>query len=253
MKLDEIIDKVSSIKIPDICVQKLSQTEDMNIDLLKSILLKYGFIILDVSGIENLSFLEIISRFGIPHIHDEASKIIWDIKQGGTTGDESLARSHGMEEFTFHTDCSYEYDSPSHFALNIIQHDMKNGGWNLLVGSQAIVDNLSKESLSVLTKTKYTVKVPPEFYKGQETEEVYLIDSDFNMQYRKDIIIRDNLDIKKAKALEELEKIIFNPNHMKKMFIKKGNILILDNKAFLHSRTKVNDKNRHLQRIRFAG
>lgn len=253
MKLDDIIDQVSNLKVPDICVQKLT-LENIDIDLLKSILLKYGFLILNVHSIEDFSFLDIISKFskfGIPHTHNDTEKIVWDIKLGGTTGVEELARSHGMDEFTFHTDCSYEYDTPSHFALNVIQHDQKNGGWNLLVSNQSIINNLSYESLSTLMNKKYEVKIPPEFYKGQDKEEIYLIDRDFNIQYRKDIIIRDALDITMAKALDELEEIIFNPINMRKLFIEKGHILLLDNKVFLHSRTKIKDNSRHLQRIRF--
>ena len=251
MIISKKIDMIKDLRLPNICNLKIYNYEEIDILLIKHILDKYGIISIDIKDFKEFDFLQFILKIGNPHGHDQIDKVVWDIKQGGTTGKETLARSHGNKEFTFHTDCSYEINPPAYFALFIIEHDTEGGGYNLFIKNETIIEQLSEKSFDILTNNKITVKVPPEFYKGKETEEIYLIDRDFNLQYRQDIIIREKLNMEQIKALNELEKIIFNPINMRKLFVKKGKMVIIDNKALLHARTEIKDKKRHLQRIRF--
>jgi alpha-ketoglutarate-dependent taurine dioxygenase len=245
------IDNIKALRLPSICVFKLNDYDKIDEGSIKQILDRHGIVLINVENFKEFDLSKFIIKIGIPHGHDQTSKIVWDIKPGGTTGSEYLARSHGTEEFTFHTDCSYEVNPPAYFALYIIEHDTKGGGHNLFVRNEAIIDELSEESFNILTNTKFIVKVPPEFYKGKETEEIYLLDRNFNLQYRQDIIIRDMLTNEQDRALEEFERIVFNPLNMRKVFVEKNNVVIIDNKALLHARTEIKDTKRHLQRIRF--
>ncbi|WP_143549497.1 TauD/TfdA family dioxygenase, partial [Rickettsiella grylli] len=111
--------------------------------------------------------------------------------------------------------------------------------------------SLSKETLKVLQNFPVTIKVPHEFFKGKSCIEACIIDANCNIRFRREIIDLDSLTFKQLKAIEELENLIYLPQYSRKLTLKNDQILILNNKRFLHARTHVKDSRRHLQRIRF--
>lgn len=136
--------------------------------------------------------MDIVKSLGIPHKHNKSDKIEWDVKVDGNSGQESLAISHSLNEFTFHTDCSYEEFVPSHFALHAIKHDNKGGGINLLANGDMIIQRLSQKNYKVLKETTYLFKVPLEFYKKVDSIDVPIINENHNLRYRRNIIIEKN-------------------------------------------------------------
>ncbi len=187
----------------------------------------------------------------VNHTHNNDGCALWDIKSGGTNGTETLARSHKLSEFVLHTDCSYEKNIPDFFGLYVVQHDELGGGKNLLIDCLTLIHHLSPSSLNILQTEKVKIIVPAEFKKYVEYIYAPIIDADFNVRYRKEIL--DLTDVSGAMriALDEFERLSNSPIVNRAVEIKKNTILILDNKRYLHARTTIKDNRRHLKRIRF--
>lgn len=249
--LNDIIEEIKEIRYPKICYQYSSLEENMHY-LYKKILIKYGLLILrsKESGDKEV-MRHIIEAMGSIHTHDNKGRKVWDIALGGTSGTEHLARSHRKDEFFFHTDCAYEENVPDYFGLHVITPDSKGGGFNLLINSYLIMQQLSDYAFKILNSCPYTFNVPIEFYKGIKTIQAQIIDENLNLRYRRDLIDRAHCKEKELNALKEFEQMISNPNNMIRIFLQKDHILLLDNKRFLHARTAVKDKRRHLKRVRF--
>ncbi len=64
---------------------------------------------------------------------------------------------------------------------------------------------------------------------------------------------RDRIDSNAGQVLAKFESLLNTneSNLIKYYFLKKNSIILLDNARFLHGRTKINDLNRHLVRMRF--
>lgn len=166
--MEELSQYAIENRCPKICFQELHHENELKPNLYKMLLLRYGLLIIDVK-IENNDgtiLQNVVDLIGEAHIHDSSGRAMWDIKQGGETGNENLARSHKSDEFVFHTDCSYEENNPSFIGLYVVKPDSKGGGKNLLISNSSIVQKLSKNGFATLIKNKYTFKVPLEFYKG---------------------------------------------------------------------------------------
>lgn len=87
--------------------------------------------------------------------------------------------------------------------------------------------------------------------KQQHFIEAAIIDERGNFRYRQEVIRLDNCSAEELQAIARLESLLQNPNFIQSIFLKTGTIVIFDNRRFLHGRTKVKDKNRHLKCIRF--
>jgi len=201
------------------------------------------------------TFKKMIQNLGIPHPHKEQGSFLWDIKLSSENSDrknkQHLARSHQEYEFHFHTDCSYEENVPDYFALYVLHADQKSGGKHLVVDVKYLIDALSKASLNLLQNTPITIKVPQEFFKGIDTIQACIIDENFNIRYRREIIVFNSLTPQQLKAIDELERLIYSAHACRGLILSNNQILILSNTRFLHARTQIKDPKRHLQRIRF--
>jgi len=220
-----------------------------------------GLLIINLEGVDPCAdlqlssdyFQRILSSIGALHTHDGKSRAVWEVKVGGANGQENLARSHRMSEFTLHTDCSYETLVPDHIALFVMKADRLGGGNNLLVNGLSAIQQLSPQSLRTLQTEKFRIRVPAEFKKthGPEYIDATLIDAQFKLRYRREIIEVDSLSQAQQAALTEWEELIYSPRFSRRLTLKAGQILILNNQAYLHARTEILDKSRHLQRVRF--
>ena len=194
---------------------------------------------------------KIVAKLGRAHTHSTDEDMVWHIKQGGPTGNDTLARSHKLDEFVLHTDCSYEPETPNFFALQCIHSDKLGGGKNLFVDASTLIQHLSHTSLKTLQSELVEIRVPPEFKRGVGTIYAHVIDANFNVRYRKELIVESSLTENLKIALDEFDLLCHSPLLNRLFELNDNQILILDNRRYLHARTKINDSKRHLIRIRF--
>ena len=188
---------------------------------------------------------------GILHNHNDKDVILWDVKPTQNNNGEYLARSHQLNEFVLHTDCSYEEKIPDFIALYVVHHDKSGGGKNLLIDGLTLIQHLSKKSLAILQKEHVKFIIPEEFKKGVEYIHATIIDRNFNIRYRRAIIDQSELSKEMKSALDEFDELCHSPIINRGFELKTGQLILLNNKRFLHARTEIKDKNRHLIRARF--
>lgn len=195
----------------------------------------------------NVTFLDQISSFATPHDHNGQGAYLWDIQYQGKTN--TLARSHTSLEFPLHTDCSYEDQPPHYFALHVIQDDKLGGGLTQLVDVGASLHKLSDKTAQTL-RSPYPCIVPREFYKGSDINWVSILFDKQSIKFRRECIKETLCTPEQLEALNELEDLIKSLK-LQELHLQQNQIILIDNYRLLHGRTKVLDKNRHLQRIRF--
>lgn len=252
--LEKLYSDSNPIKLPAECYTTIPDLQAA-IPYLQymQILQKHGMMIitLDFDDHSGQILEKIANLLGNPHVHDSQGRAIWDVKVGGQTGTESLAKSHKLSEFIFHTDCSYEEVIPDYFGLYVVQHDTLGGGKNLIIDGYTLLQHLSTESFDALLNVPIKINVPEEFKKDKEFIMAPIIDQSHNIRYRHELIDFASLTDKQTQAIAELEKLIHSPLLNRSLSLKKRQIVLLDNKRYLHARTLIKDKNRHLKRIRF--
>ncbi|MGC1853955.1 MAG: TauD/TfdA family dioxygenase [Candidatus Aquirickettsiella sp.] len=251
--LESIFYESRKLELPAPCYYTIEQHKAIPYIHLSATLNKYGINILTLMYQDNsATFKKIIQNLGTLHVHKEKDSFIWDIKLSKKNKThQHLGRSHKDYEFPFHTDCSYEENIPDYFALYVLYADQKSGGKNLIIDAKLLIDALSEESLTVLQNSPITIKVPKEFFKGIDSIRACIIDENFNIRYRHEIIDFYGLTIKQLTAIKELEDLIYSAKFCRGLLLKNNQILILNNKKFLHARTQIKDPMRHLKRIRF--
>lgn len=252
--LNKLHDNSVNLKAPKICTPSLETAEQpIPYDQYFRTLHDYGFLIvsLEFDDPEARTFARIVNRMGKPHGHDSSGKYMWDIKKGGATGGEALARSHNLKEFVLHTDGSFEDPVPDHFGLFVVEPDKMGGGKNLLIDTLTLIQHLSDKTVEVLQSRPFRIRIPPEFDKGIPYVTKPLLDEDLNIRYRAELIDLEQASVEQLDALEELEGLAYNTLLNRAVSLKKGQMFFLNNRRFLHARTDIKDPNRHLKRIRF--
>ncbi|KAG9293238.1 hypothetical protein G9A89_010609 [Geosiphon pyriformis] len=242
------------LKLPSSCNEFISSASDP-IPYLRYIktLHKNGIIIITLGydDDDGLTLQKIVDFIGIPHKHDNKGTAMWDIKSLEKNNEKHVARSHQLSEFTLHTDCCYEENVPDYFGLYVVQDDQMNGGKNLVIESIALLQHLSKKSFDILQNHQVKVLVPGEFKKEKEFINTFILDKELGIRYRREIIDSTSLTTEQEEAIDELERLIYSPLFSRSLTLNRRQILLLDNKRYLHARTAIKDKNRHLKRIRF--
>lgn len=202
---------------------------------------------------------------GLPLDHSLKKGWLWDVKpiHGKVhSNSDPLARSETMNIFPWHTDCSFEPSPPRHFALHVLHADRYGGGSLSLVRTSDIVQELSEEAFSGLSKPEFEFAVPDEFDKGvSHTLVGALLDmseGDPKLRYRRDII--KPLTRRAELALAELDEALESCQTASGRLLKKtmkaedlpdGMVIVVDNARWLHARSQVNDPDRHLRRVRW--
>lgn len=255
VNLDQLARCSRPLQLPNTCYASLplKNTEAIPYARYRSTLKEFGILIISLGYADEGETLQrIAENIGIPHKHNDHESFAWDIKVAAESPtSDYLARSHQTHEFYLHTDCSYEEKVPDYFGLYVLNPDQFDGGKNLIVDQRDLIPCLSKQSLLLLQNYPVTIHVPQEFYKGIPSITATIIDKDLNLRYRREIIDLEKLTAPQKIALHEFESLAYSVQHTRHLSLEKNQILLLDNKRYLHGRTLIKDKTRYLKRIRF--
>ncbi|CAG8119482.1 unnamed protein product [Penicillium olsonii] len=201
---------------------------------------------------------------GPPITHSANRGWFWDVRPTKESlGQNYRARSETMDEFPWHTDCSYELASPQFFALQVLQPDFCGGGILSALKVDRIRSLISADAYANLLKPEFEFKIPSEFSKDPATVSILSSilginarDRSTMMRYREDIITP--VTTQAFSALKELKCAIREVELLPNAVLRLGtedlperSIILLDNRRWLHARSHVKDPNRHLRRVRW--
>lgn len=197
--------------------------------------------------------------------HSDSRGEFWDVRPRSCNIQLGAkpARSETVNEFPWHTDCSYEPRPPKFFALHVIQHDRHGGGTLSLINVNRLLTYISPKSIAALSRPEYSIRVPEEFYKDQNPRFIVgsIVAADQGsgvmlMRFRKDLI--SALTPRALDALGELDHVLQDASVQSSLGLRlladdlpKSSIIIIDNWRWLHARSHINDVGRHLRRIRW--
>ncbi|KAF7557976.1 hypothetical protein G7Z17_g266 [Cylindrodendrum hubeiense] len=201
----------------------------------------------------------------LPISHSATRGWFWDVRP--STKDfqavNHQARSETMEEFPWHTDCSYENPPPRYFALQVLQHDRFGGGTLSVMNVERLSELLSAASRAALVRPDFQITTPPEFIKDLTqdhiTGSVLVPDAEGRptmMRFREDILTP--LNDSASGALDELKQALQSTEvrshatlHLTADDLPERSIVLVDNRRWLHARNDVKDPKRHLRRVRW--
>ncbi|KAF3931618.1 hypothetical protein ABW20_dc0102323 [Dactylellina cionopaga] len=169
-----------------------------------------------------------------------------------------------MEEFPWHTDCSYEDLPPRYFALHVLQHDRFSGGTLSVMNVQRLGELLSPDTRASLMQQDYSIRIPLEFIKEPEKRSIVgsLLTAQqdgqpYTMRFRRDLVTP--LTDRASRALQEFDKSLRDAGtqadssalHLTAEDLSAGSIILVDNRRWLHARNDIKDPKRHLRRVRW--
>jgi len=197
---------------------------------------------------------------GLPLDHSASQGWFWDVRPSAAEFQSNgcQARSETMQEFPWHTDCSYEDNPPRYFALQVLRPDRRGGGVLSLLSVQNILSRLSPPARAALGRPEFRIAVPPEFVGASGRSHIVgsvLRLSAGTMRFREDIVTP--LSAAAASAVGELKGVLMSAEvrdetlHLDAESMPQGSILLLDNRRWLHARNQVRDPERHLRRVRW--
>ncbi|KAI0107995.1 Clavaminate synthase-like protein [Hypoxylon sp. NC0597] len=201
----------------------------------------------------------------LPITHSATRGWFWDIRPTTTNFQTTncQARSETMNQFPWHTDCSYEDPPPRYFALQVLQHDRYGGGTLSILSVERLIGLLSPASRTALMCPEYRITTPPEFTKDSTPRSIIgsLIVTGENgqaslLRFREDILTP--LSERATHALNELKNVLGRPEvlshltmNLSSKDLPERSIILVDNRRWLHARTNVKDPERHLRRVRW--
>ncbi|KAF0324432.1 taurine catabolism dioxygenase [Colletotrichum asianum] len=200
----------------------------------------------------------------LPLSHSATRGWFWDVRPSATSFQAGAhqARSETMNEFPWHTDCSYEDPPPRFFALQVLQHDRFGGGTLSVMNVERLSQLLSFVTQTSLKAPEYRITIPPEFIKDADQRcivgPVLAMDHDSSpmIRFREDIL--SPLTERAKGALAELKQALENRDvqaystlHLRSDMLPRGSIILMDNRRWLHSRNHIRDPERHLRRVRW--
>ncbi|KAL4925439.1 uncharacterized protein BDV17DRAFT_272247 [Aspergillus undulatus] len=201
---------------------------------------------------------------GLPISHSSDRGWMWDIRPSSETfqSQNTRARSETMEEFPWHTDCSYERSPPQYFALQVLQPDRCGGGTLSILNVEEVLLLLSRSTLEALFSPSFQITVPPEFVKSQADTKIVggLLatrpeTNTIKLRFREDIVVP--LTSQASAALAELKLVLMGPDARSRVLnleatsLPRGSIILMDNGRWLHARNEIKDPGRHLRRVRW--
>ncbi|OJJ46863.1 hypothetical protein ASPZODRAFT_131758 [Penicilliopsis zonata CBS 506.65] len=214
---------------------------------------------------------------GLPITHSAERGWFWDVRPSPDSfqSNNVQARSETMEEFPWHTDCSYESAPPRFFALQVLQPDRCGGGTLSVLKVEKLLGLLSASTRRELAKAQFEITVPEEFVKeshqrvivgsvlglyddknaGNSSSSSSSNDSPPVLRFRDDIFTP--LTSSAEAALAELKSVMTGAEaeratlHLTAQMMPRGSVILLDNGRWLHARNEVKDPARHLRRVRW--
>jgi hypothetical protein len=178
---------------------------------------------------------ELIEGWGTLHRHDSSGRVVWDVRSEVS----GQARSQGMDEFSLHTDASFEDPPPRYVGLLVIRPDRLGGGLSQWLSTAEALTRVSG-SCKVRLREGHYLPVPSEFSKGVKGIRGPLLCGLDLMRYRRELV-----DVPEFSAALDRQRHSCD--------LAEGTLFLLDNWRFLHGRTAVHDASRHLLRVRFFG
>ncbi|RFU78100.1 hypothetical protein TARUN_4162 [Trichoderma arundinaceum] len=201
----------------------------------------------------------------LPIAHSATRGWFWDVLPATTSFQTAncQARSETMEEFPWHTDCSYENPPPRYFALHVLQPDRYGGGTLSVMNVERLSELLSPTTRISLARPEYLIRTPPEFTKHPSQQHIVgsllLADEEGRptmMRFREDLLTP--LSERAAAALEELKQALQGTEaqshstlHLTPKTLPEQSIILIDNRRWLHARNHIKDPERHLRRVRW--
>lgn len=203
---------------------------------------------------------------GLPLSHSASKGWFWDVRPQNTSfqTQNHQARSETMEDFPWHTDCSYEESPPRFFALHVLQPDRYGGGTLSVMKVDQLYKLLSPATRDALFRPEYQISIPPEFVKQPDQRHiigsVLAIDRRQGqtpmVRFREEIVTP--LSDEAARALAELKQWLRDLEahrqftlHLTAADLPQNTIVLMDNHRWLHARNIVKDPARHLRRVRW--
>ncbi len=237
--------------IPEQCI--FTFDKGFAIDACRKALVDNGIVLIKAmdGDDEGRTMQLIVSKLGMVGVYDQRGTSIWDVRYDDSVDQEKGTRSLTAKEFPVHTDGSFETPPPKFVALFCVEEDRLGGGETLFVDSGDILPLLSETTKETLKTEKFKLRIPHEFFKGQDYKETPLLDESGRLRFRRDIIQVDDTAPHMVQAVEELDNLINSEKHAKPLMIRKGEIVVFDNSRYLHGRRKVEDNRRHLKRMWF--
>jgi alpha-ketoglutarate-dependent taurine dioxygenase len=198
--------------------------------------------------VEGRELRGIVSTLGTADSHHGDGCPIWPVRP--THAEYGGARSLTMMPFPFHTDGSFEDPPPRYIALYVVREDREGGGTTLVLAVAPLLNRVSDEARHILGSTKFRIRVPTEFDKGVPHRDLPVLLDNCRLRYRREIIDATACTPAQVAAMDRLDDAIASADPMR-LQLRSGMILLLDNALFLHARTEVRDRERHLLRMRF--
>ncbi|KAM3512662.1 hypothetical protein MY11210_003684 [Beauveria gryllotalpidicola] len=201
----------------------------------------------------------------LPISHSATRGWFWDVRPSVDNFQTAnhQARSETMEEFPWHTDCSYEYPPPRFFALQVLQPDRYGGGTLSVMSVARLSERLDAATRATLMRPEFRIAIPKEFVKDPARTWIRgsLVVADAQgrpglIRFREDIVTplgpaaAAALDRLKA-ALRELAAQPQSTLHLSAKDLPARSIILIDNRRWLHARNEVTDPDRHLRRVRW--
>lgn len=201
----------------------------------------------------------------LPISHSATRGWFWDVRPSSTNFQTAnhQARSETMEDFPWHTDCSYEYPPPRFFALQVLQPDRFGGGTLSVMNVARLSEHLRAETVATLMRPLFRINIPTEFIKDPARTWIHgsiVMPDERGMpsliRFRDDIVTP--LGDEAAAALADLRVALqhlaaqdHSTLHLSAKDLPAGSIILIDNRRWLHARNHVNDPARHLRRVRW--
>ncbi|KAL7893916.1 hypothetical protein HDV63DRAFT_384531 [Trichoderma sp. SZMC 28014] len=201
----------------------------------------------------------------LPIAHSATKGWFWDVLPTTTSFQTAncQARSETMDEFPWHTDCSYENPPPRYFALHVLQPDRYGGGTLSVMSVQRLSELLSEATKASLARPEYLIRTPPEFEKSPRQQHIVgsIMAADAKnqtnmMRFREDILTP--LSDRASAALDELKHAVKSAEarshsalHLTPKALPARSIILIDNRRWLHARNHITDPERHLRRVRW--
>ncbi|XWX02271.1 hypothetical protein V2A60_010306 [Cordyceps javanica] len=202
----------------------------------------------------------------LPISHSATRGWFWDVRPSLSNFQTAnhQARSETMEEFPWHTDCSYEYPPPRFFALQVLQPDRYGGGTLSVMSAARLGEHLDAATLAALMRDEFRIAIPTEFVKDPAAQAWIrgrLLVADARgrpalIRFREDIVTPIGpaaaAALRRLKvALQHLAARADSTLHLTAADLPAGSIILIDNRRWLHARNEVTDPERHLRRVRW--
>ncbi|WOO79576.1 uncharacterized protein LOC62_02G003096 [Vanrija pseudolonga] len=222
-------------------------TAATELNTIRTALKAHGLAVLHLPTADATSsrLLSLAHALGSPLSHSSSHGALWDV----TPSAASSARSHGVDVFPWHTDCSFEAAPPRYFGLHVVRPDRFHGGELRLLRVDDLVARLEPRTVSALMQPSFEFVVPSEFDKGSPATLGPVLTPSGKFRWRRDIMRGTTAEA--DAALAQVDAVLATLDGQAFGDMRAGMILLIDNARWLHARSTVRDMSRLLRRVRW--